>query len=463
MHGSAQRLRRALRGGQRLSRHGFAPPHAGETPRARPALGLLAMACAALPAVLGNEAQAQQAAASQAAAAAPALDDQLDAAEADGDRPRRQLVAWNSYEGPYFTLRVGAGLLWDYSAYAQDADSKDQMMLSPTDGFRDFRLLFKGRFPKVKGLSYTIGYMYDGAKKDWRFRQTGLMYDVPALLGSIFVGRTKEGISTNKIMVGYQGWTNERATVNDALIPILGDGVKWTGGIPSGKLVYNVGYFYDKYSETESFNKNDNQFVARAVWLPNMGTDKALLHLALEGRWADANDGQLQYRSKPEAFLAQSYAIDTGKFAANHANTLGFEAYYRPGPLMFGMEYFFNQVSSPENDNPLFHGGEIFASYLFTGELHPYNTKGAYFEAVSPAQPVFEGGPGALEVVLRYSYSDFDSGKIRGGKFWRITPVLNWYMSDNVRLEFVYGYGQLDRFGLTGATQFFKTRIQLQL
>src|SRR5690242_17837583 len=180
MHGSA------------ASRQGFARPN-GETPRARPALGLLVMACAALPAVLGNEAQAQQAAASQAAAAAPALDDQLDAAEADGDRPRRQLVAWNSYEGPYFTLRVGAGLLWDYSAYAQDADSKDQMMLSPTDGFRDFRLLFKGRFPKVKGLSYTIGYMYDGAKKDWRFRQTGLMYDVPALLGSIFVGRTKEG------------------------------------------------------------------------------------------------------------------------------------------------------------------------------------------------------------------------------------------------------------------------------
>jgi phosphate-selective porin OprO/OprP len=76
---------------------------------------------------------------------------------------------------------------------------------------------------------------------------------------------------------------------------------------------------------------------------------------------------------------------------------------------------------------------------------------------------VFEGGPGALEAVLRYSYSDFDSGTIQGGKFWRITPMLNWYLSDNVRLEFVYGYGMLDRFGLKGGTQFFQTRLQLQL
>jgi phosphate-selective porin OprO/OprP len=397
------------------------------------------------------------------AQAGPILDHEWDAAEADGNEPQRQLVAWNHYEGPYFTLRVGGGLLWDYAAYAQDEDSKQQMRLSPTDGFRDFRVLFKGHFPKVKGLSYTLGYMYDGATKEWRFRQTGLMYEVPALLGSIFIGRSKEGFSTNKIMVGYQGWTNERSTANDALIPILGDGIKWTGGIPSGKLVYNLGYFYDKYSETESFNKNDSQFAARAVWLPFMGTDKPLLHLALEGRWADAEDGQLQYRSKPESFLAQSYAIDTGKFPASHANTLGVEAYYQPGPLMFGMEYFFNQVSSPETNNPFFHGGEIFAAYMFTGELHPYNARGAYFERVSPAQSVFEGGPGALEAVLRYSYSDFDSGTIRGGRFWRITPMLNWYLSDNVRLEFVYGYGVLDRFGLTGTTQFFQTRIQLQL
>ena len=40
--------------------------------------------------------------------------------------------------------------------------------------------------------------------------------------------------------------------------------------------------------------------------------------------------------------------------------------------------------------------------------------------------------------------------------------MVNWYMSDNVRLEFAYGYGSLNRFDLVGKTQFFQTRIQLQ-
>ena len=419
--------------------------------------------CCMLVAVLGWPARADETAASKAAAADASFDDQLGAAGADGIEPRHQLVAWNHYEGPYFTVRVGAGFGYDFSAYAQSENSKEQMTLSPQAAVRDFRVVLKGRFPKIPRLSYTLGYMYDGATDSWRFRQTGLMVDVPELLGSFFIGRTKEGFSTNKIMVGYFTWTPERATMSEALIPILADGLKWTGTIPSGKLVYNVGAFFDEYSETESFNKNDRQLVGRAVWLPHMGSDKPLLHLAVEARYAEANNGQLQYRSKPEVMQAQSYAIDTGKFPATHANALGVEAYYRPGPLMFGMEYFINQVDSSQTNNPLFHGGEIFAAYVLTGEVRPYNTKGAFFEAVSPARSVFEGGPGAWEAVLRYSYSDFDSGSIQGGRFWRITPMLSWYLSDNVRMEFTYGYGVLDRFGITGTTQFFQTRLQLLL
>ena len=41
--------------------------------------------------------------------------------------------------------------------------------------------------------------------------------------------------------------------------------------------------------------------------------------------------------------------------------------------------------------------------------------------------------------------------------------MLNWYLSDNVRWELAYGYGSLDRFGVTGKTHFFQTRLQLQL
>jgi hypothetical protein len=41
--------------------------------------------------------------------------------------------------------------------------------------------------------------------------------------------------------------------------------------------------------------------------------------------------------------------------------------------------------------------------------------------------------------------------------------MLNWYLSENVRLEFVTGYGVADRFGTRGAILFGQTRLQLQL
>lgn len=408
-------------------------------------------------------AQTEAGSSNEQRSAAPWPADTLDAAEADGDVAGRKLTSWNEFKGPYFTARLGGGLLVDYVAYSQDEDSKQQLELRPTEKLRDFRVLLKGGFPALPRLTYTLGYMYDAAQKEWRFRQTGLMLDVPKLQGDLFIGRTKEGFSTNKLMVGYHGWTMERSAANDAFLPILADGVKWTGRLAGGKVVYNLGWFNDTRSETESFNKNDNQFAARAVWLPLEGMDKGVLHLALEGRYGEADDGQLQYRSKPESFPAQEYAVDTGRFSAHHSDTLGVEAYYSPGPLMFGMEYFFNQVSSTPAGDPLFHGGDVFAAYVVTGETRPYNSRGAFFQAISPARPVFSGGPGAWELVLRYSYVDLDSQAIDGGRFWRITPMVNWHLSDNVRMEFVYGYGSLKRFGIEGGMQFFQTRLQLSL
>jgi phosphate-selective porin OprO and OprP len=389
----------------------------------------------------------------------PTIQTNLDASEADSNLPK---ASFNEYEWKRFSLRWGGGFLYDYSTYAQDDVSEEQMDISPLDDLRDFRVLLKGKLP-IPRVTYTLGYMYDKAKDDWRFRQTGLMVEVRKAHGNLFVGRTKEGFSTSKIMVGYQGWTNERATINDALISILADGIKWTGDIPNGKFVYNLGYFWNNRAEQESFDKHDDVVVARGVWLPLAGTDKGVLHVAFQARHAKSDQGELQYRSKPESFQAQAYAIDTGKFAADSADAYGFETYYRPGSFMVGTEYFFTRVDAPDSGNPFFHGGEVLVAHILTGETRPYNGKGAFFDRVSPSRSVFDGGPGAWELVGRFSYSDMDDGPIRGGKFWRITPMVNWHMSNNMRLEFVYGYSSLDRFGVVGKTHFFQSRLQLQL
>jgi len=390
-------------------------------------------------------------------------DEDLDAAQSDHSKSLNKDTKFNEFENRFFTMRIGGGFLIDTADYKQDATSKKQMDISSETALRDFRVLLKGKFKSAPRLSYTLGYMYDGSQDDWRFRQTGLMLDVPEWDGNFFLGRTKEGFSTNKIMVGYYGWTNERAAANDAFLPILADGVKWMGRAYEGKLVYNVGAFKETITEYESYDKNDEILAARGVWLPFDKNDSSVLHLAVEGRYGTSKSGSLQYRSKPESFPAQDYAVDTGKFKASSSMMGGLEAYYRPGSLMFGMEYFFNKVDSKQEKNPFFHGGEIFTSYLLTGESRPYNNKGGYFEAVSPARSVFKGGKGAWELVMRLSYVDLDDKNIEGGTFRRITPMVNWHLSDNARLEFIYGYSVLDRLNTTGTTQYLQTRLQLSL
>lgn len=393
----------------------------------------------------------------------PNLDTTLEAGEAGGEEPVRRLINFNEFDGKYLTLRVGGGFLYEFGAFAQDEDSKRQIAMYPDEKIRDARILLKGhlKFIKSRKVTYTMGIMYDVNNKEWVGRQTGLMIEVPEIWGHIFVGRTKEGFSLNKVMVGYAGWTMERFTMNDAMIPILADGVKWFGHSNKLRLNWNLGIYKDWISQSQGFSTYDHQVVGRIAWLPEMSED-TLLHIGTGVRYGVPKDKMFQPRSRPEANTAP-YFVDTGKFPARDTRMLGPEIYYRRGSLLVGSEYFFTMVNAPESGDPMFHGGDVFASWLPTGEVRSYNTAGGYFNGISPRRPVLEGGPGAWELVARLSYIDLDGGTLRGGKFWRFTPMVNWHLTDHVRLEMVYGVGTLNRFNLHGQTQFFQTRLQFQL
>ena len=143
----------------------------------------------------------------------------------------------------------------------------------------------------------------------------------------------------------------------------------------------------------------------------------------------------------------------------DHGRTGGFEAYYRNGPWLFGGEYGWQSLNAPASGDPMFHGGNVSADWLVTGETRSYNRVSGYFDAVSPKRTVFEGGPGAVELSLNLSYIDLDGGSLRGGKFWRVTPAVKWHLMDYLRVELGYGYGVLDRFDLKGTTHFFQGRL----
>ena len=334
------------------------------------------------------------------------------------DQPESLSEGWNRYDGRFFTARFGGGLLLDFSTYNQNADSREQMALSPDGKVRDFRVLLAGKLKFAPRVSYTIGYMFDGADDDWHWRRTGLKFDFPELRGGLFVGRDKEGFSTSKIMVGYYGWFNERSAVNDAFIPILADGAKWTGNAFAGHLVYNLGFFMDALSETEGFNKNDRQFATRFVYLPLAGPENPdMLHLAVEYRYGVPNDGDARgtapspNRSKRRASRSTPACLPrrTRTCSASRRTTA-------PGSSRWGASTTSTGSSPTRRAIHSSTGGDAFVAYMITDDTHPYNEKGAFFEGVNADASVRDGlglgcvGGRAAALVRRLRFED-DRGR----------------------------------------------------
>ena len=369
---------------------------------------------------------------------------------------------WYEFDGPLSSLKLGGGFLYEYAAYIQDDVSKEQIEMEPEFKVRDFRITMSGRVKVERFLTWKLGIMYDAPSSSWFIRETGIMVGMPELSGHIFVGRTKEGFSLNKVMNGYAGWTMERQMALD-VIPILADGIKLMGFLPKQRLLWNVGVFSDWLSKAQSFSTYNWQFALRAGWLPIYSeSNETILHLGVSYRYGETEDGKIRVRSRPEATPAP-YFIDTDTFQSDHSNHLGYEIYFSSGPFMIGSEYYWHKFNSATTDNPLFEGGEVVATYVITGESRSYSTVSGIYGFIPVSKSVFDGGPGTWEVVIRYSTLDLNGGTLTGGKFWRITPMINWYLSENVRLELAYGYGVLNRFNLEGVTQFFQSRIQFML
>ena len=382
-------------------------------------------------------------------------------------QPEWEYAGWNRFDGPLTNLVLGGGFLYEYAAFSQDATAKQQMDsagVTVENAFkvRDFRVLASGKFKFKRVVTWKAGIMFDAPTNTWFMRETGIMVAMPKMHGHIFVGRTKEAFSLNKIMVGYAGWTMERQMALD-VIPILADGIKWLGFLPKQRILWNIGIFHDAISKNQSFSTYARQLSLRVGWLPvERASSNTRVHLAAGYRVGRPEDGKMRLRSRPEATPAP-YFIDTGEFLSNQSNHLGGEVYFTHRSFMMGSEFYWHSFKSPETGNPTFRGGDVFASYMLTGEERPYTKVSSIYGLVPVKRPVFGGGPGAWEVLVRFSSLDLTEGTLTGGKFWRITPMVNWYLSKDVRLELVYGYGVLDRFNLKGATQFFQARIQLTM
>jgi phosphate-selective porin OprO/OprP len=370
----------------------------------------------------------------------------------------------NDFDGPISTFRIGVGFIYDFTTYAQSETFKEQMgianiELGPRSKTRDFRVLGSGVFKTKRLFSWKFAYMWDGDKNTWMVRETGVTIGVPELKGNFFVGRTKEGFSMIKVMNGHSPWGYERQMALD-VIPILADGIKYMGYYPKAKMFLNLGYFNNLTSKNQAFSTFKSQIVARVGWLPILDQkNNKVLHIATSFQYGKPKDDVMTLKSRPESNPTPQL-INTGQFTTDHSFHYAGEAYYTNNRLTIGSEIVSHHFYSKDSGDHTFNGGNVFVSYSFTGGTRPYNTAGGIYGFIRVKRSVFKGGLGEIEGVIFYSTLDLNSGAILGGKFWRLTPMINWYLTKNIRWEFIYGFGNLDRYNLKGNVQFFESRIQ---
>jgi phosphate-selective porin OprO/OprP len=377
--------------------------------------------------------------------------------------PNRFQIHWNEYNLGFTTIVIGGAVLTDYATYNQDSASASQFDLERQGKIRDSRFLFSGVLRTSRPATWISGILYDWSTSKWLIRQTMVAVSVPEALGAINVGRLKDGVSLNRIMVGYDGWTSERFTFSDAAIPLLADGVRYLGYSPKLHVLWNVGAFTNWLSKNETWSYYEHQVVGRLAYV-RMDSDTSgnLFHLGVALHVGTPKNDTLQLRGRPEVNAAPNF-VDTGKFPATQGRIGGVEAYYRHGSLMFGTEHYGVWSRSRQTGNPFLHGGDVVATWLVTGETRAYETPGGIFDEITPKRSLFRGGLGAWEPVLRFSYINVATDSLSGGRFWRVTPMVNWYMSKDARFEFSYGYGNLNRFATVGSSEFFQLRLQLKV
>ena len=387
--------------------------------------------------------------------------------EAEGDpseQPRkRNLTAWNEYEGPWLTLRVGAMAIVDVNGVDQDKESVEQVGAVETDSeLRTLRLMLRGSMGRSRRVSYFYAGEYNGLSRepeDSILRMTDLAFTVHfERLGDLTIGKTKEPISLARIMPGDGVLLMERAT-NDSLIPSRNTGLKLSNTAFDQRLTWQVGWFNSWFLDGESFSESDNQFVGRVSGTPVFQSGGSrLVHLAVAGRYAEAEDGVLRFRQPPEVNTAPDF-VDTGTFEANSSTTLGLELGAVAGGWSVQGELLEMDVRSATAGNPNFSGWYLAASYFLTGDHRAYNRGGGFFYKVTPDRPLGEG-PGAWDLVIRHSRIDLDDGAVSGGKFERWTVGANWFANREWRLEINLGRGTLDRFDTRGHSDFLQFRLQ---
>lgn len=304
--------------------------------------------------------------------------------------------------------------------------------LGSGDEIRRGQLGVEGTIPG--GLSYVFEVEFAEAVEE--ITEATLSYRASPQL-SLTAGQHNNFQSLEEISSDRFTSLMERAAFTDAFNFDRRLGVSAT--FTKGPVTAQFGLFGDNLLEIDEAD-GAWSIDGRLVWAPRVGETQ--LHFGGSAHWRDTGDRvargiTTRYRQRPFLHISDVRFIGTPALAVENESHFGLEAALIRGPFHATGEAHWLTADPAAGPDRSYFGGYVEAGWFLTGETRGY--RGARWERTRVRRAVEEGGPGAVQVIVRYDYLELNSGAQRGGSQNAIEAGLAWSPTDYVRFSINYG------------------------
>ena len=316
-----------------------------------------------------------------------------------------------SYEKENYIFRPIIAIVTDYTWFDQDDASLGQVGLQEDSvDLRAFRvgMIVRSKRARQWAFTFTADYQESRTREDQTWKVYDFKVDIPFGKTTLTLGKQKEPFSFE--MVGLFPTLPQQERALSPFFVTRNTGVQLWGTLADDRIMWAAGAFNDWLETGASLNKNATNLSARVTGLAMVSADDHnFLHFGLGLRRAGNDDGMMRFSGRPQSNVADKY-VDTGSFAAHHADQLSLEAVWQRGPVGLHAEYIEAAVDAPDSGDPQFSGSYITASWVVTGESRRYLRNLGYAGGIVP-----DSRYGAVELMLRRSRVDLTDDLIGGG------------------------------------------------
>lgn len=345
----------------------------------------------------------------------------------------------------------------------------DETLFPIEGGNPQDRVAFRRVRIGVKGdLTDNMFYKYEGefaGGNNPSYRDALIGFKNVPYLQTVIIGNHKRPYGLDHLNSSRHNVFIERPFIVEALnqdsrrLGVSANGItedlgwNWRYGIWNQQLTQTgIGWIDDEYQLEVAAR------IARTAWYDESSGGRGYAHFALSGSAGQVDGGgnnQARYRTRPEA-RSTSRWLDTGRIAgADDTSLIGLESALNIGAFHINGEYMRVGIDRDGaiGDDVEFDGGYVQASYLWTGEHHPWNRKTGTLDRLKPFENFFlvrdcddatQSGWGAWETALRYSWADMNDADINGGDGSSWTLGMNWYWNAYARMQFNYINGSVE-------------------